>query len=113
MRDFVNEPSVSLKQVRTIIDHQNLANDPLTRFKQNRMRQQGLGSSASYNKVMQQLFTQSVQPQYETNRSAMYSRNERTIIASIGEERAAKLNYELTRHHARQQQAISMDEMVT
>ena len=42
----------------------------------------------------------------------MYSRTDRTILAAIGEERAAKLNYELTRHHIRQQEAINMDEML-
>lgn len=81
--------------------------DPLTRFKQNRIRQhssgQPISTSQSYNKVMHQMFTTSVQPQYETNRSAMYSRNERTIIATIGADRAAKLSHELTRHHSRMQ----------
>lgn len=52
VRDFVNKPSVSLKHVRTIIDHQNQGTDPLTRFKLSRAQQQAVGSSASYNKVM-------------------------------------------------------------
>lgn len=36
----------------------------------------------------------------------MYNRHERKVIATIGADRAAKLSYDLTRHHARLRAAM-------
>ena len=65
VRDFVSKEHVSLKQVHNIIDEQNrqwvnlhYANDPMTRFRQNRI-QQSAQVGTSYGKVMHQLLASS------------------------------------------------------
>jgi len=127
VRDFLNAPKISLRHVHSIVDTQNqasgyhdsqvsssLAGPAVTTYGQRRHQRGGQASSTiteSYAQAMHSLYGAPPQPQYLTNRSAMYHRHARKVVTTIGADRAAKLSYDLTRHRTRLKAAAENHDM--